>query len=392
MPSILPANCLELLQAMVAIPSVVPYHSKIVDSERNVGECVANVARGWGFVVNELPVAGHAPNVLVCHERAAGLPWLLFDSHLDTVGVEGMTVDPFVAAVRDGRVWGRGVVDTKGTGAAMLWALRQYANDESGHYNIAIAYTVAEEHVQSGARAMANEQLARLGIEPLGVVVGEPTGLHVVGASGGFLRWYITTRGKAFHSTRPDLGHNAVSDMARLITLIEEQYIDELSATNPLVGRGVAAITTCRGGIAMNIIPDHCVATLDRRLVPGEDAAADDTRLRQLCDDFAQQLGATIEVSEAEFAPPLAPADDLRLARHCQATLRKHDIAAEITGALYTSNANHYAAVGLPTVVLGPGDIAQAHQPDEWLELAELDRGVKAYLALMREPPLAHQT
>ncbi len=387
-----PTSCLELLQAMVAIPSVVPYHSKIADSEREVGEYVSSIARQWGFAVDELPVDGHAPNVLVRLELDGKLPWLLFDSHLDTVGVEGMTIDPFAAVVRDGRVWGRGVVDTKGTGAAMLCALKHFASEATADRNIAIAFTVAEEHVQTGARAMANQQLARLGIKPIGVIVGEPTGMNVVGASGGFLRWYITTRGKAFHSTRPDLGHNAVSDMARLIALVEEHYIDQLSATDPLVGRGVASFTTCRGGIAMNIIPDQCVATLDRRLVPGEDAAADDTRLRQLCDEFTQQLGATIEVSEAEFAPPLSPLDDLLFARHCQAILAVNDIKAEITGALYTSNANHYAAVGLPTVVLGPGDIAQAHQPDEWLELAELDRGVAAYLALMREPLPAHQS
>ncbi len=381
-----PQSCQELLTRMVAFDTVVAYHSGRPDPERKLSEYLAACATQWGFAVRELPVDGACPNLLVEHRVSDDLPWMMFDSHLDTVGTEGMVVPPFAAEVRDGRMYGRGTCDTKGTGAAMLWALRQYSAGNHQPNNIAILLSVGEEHVQIGARVFVDEHLALLDWRPDGVVVGEPTQMNVLAATGGFVRWKMSTQGQACHSSRPERGHNAIYDMARVITAIEQEYINHIQGTHPLIGKASAAITVVHGGKQVNVIPDWATITFDRRLVPGENGAAEVNLVRgvveQLCTQHAKM---SIEHHDFEAAPPMASVDGGALAERAIRALRTAGIESRILGELFTTNGNHFAAAGLPTIVVGPGDITQAHLPDEWIALAELDRGVTGYLAMMQD-------
>ena len=123
-----PNTCLELLRRMVAIDSINQHISKRLFPEAELAEMLEAVAEGWSLHTRRLPVDDHGRYVLlVTYERDANAPWLLFESHLDTVGIEGMTAEPFELHLIDGRLSGRGACDTKGSGAAMLWALREYA-------------------------------------------------------------------------------------------------------------------------------------------------------------------------------------------------------------------------------------------------------------------------
>src|SRR5690606_31565943 len=145
-------RCAELLLAMVRFDAVGPRTSGRSESERPLGEYLAQIAATWGFSYRWLPVPGCAPNLLIEHRVNPTGPWLLFDSHLDTVGVEGMTVDPFAATVCGERLYGRGTCDTKGTGAAMLWAMREYELSGRDGANVALLFSVGEEDQQIGAR------------------------------------------------------------------------------------------------------------------------------------------------------------------------------------------------------------------------------------------------
>ncbi|MEX2170498.1 MAG: M20/M25/M40 family metallo-hydrolase [Pirellulales bacterium] len=409
-----PNSCVELLAAMVGFDSVTPRTSGRAEAERPLAEYVFAVATAWGFHCRWLPVKGCAPNLLIEHTANPEAPWLLFDSHLDTVGIAGMTIDPFAATIRDGRLYGRGACDTKGTGAAMLWALREYARNVppppySGEglgegakqaspspqasaiggqraANVAILFSVGEEDQQIGARTFVDEHLPMLSWRPAAIVVGEPTRMQLVAGTNGFVRWQIRTRGRAAHSSAPSQGRNAISDMARVIAAIEDRYIAPLAIAHPLTGKAACCITRIHGGTQVNVVPETCAIDIDRRVAPGEDLATIVPAVDRLLGALrAADPELTITHEAVETAPPLDPEPNLPLAESCVATLRSVGIESLITGAPYTTNANHYGAAGLATIILGPGDIAQAHTAQEWIELEELRRGVKGYLATMND-------
>jgi len=386
MPIATPKSCLELLQRMVAFDTVVAYHSGRIDPEAELRDYLSELATAWGFAVRRLPVEGAGDNLLLEFRVAEDAPWLMFDSHMDTVGVEGMTIPPFAAEARDGRLYGRGTCDTKGSGAAMLFALKAYAQSTSKPNNVALLFSVGEEHVQIGARQFVAQHLPSLDWEPSGIVVGEPTHMNVLAATGGFVRWKIATHGKPYHSSQPDQGHNAIYDMARLITAVETEYLPGITAEHALIGKASAAITVVRGGKQVNVVPDHAELTFDRRLVPGEVADNEVAKVKSLLAKLADaHPNMKIEHHSFESAPPLAPVDEGRLATSAAEAIRTTGVESRISGELYTTNGNHFAAAGLPTIVAGPGDIAQAHTLDEWIAITELERGVAGYLAIMQK-------
>lgn len=378
-------SCGDLLARMVGFDTVVAYHSGRPDPERELASFLAEIASEWGLVVRELPIEGACHNLLIEHRISDDAPWLLFDSHMDTVGVEGMTIDPFAAEVRDGRMFGRGTCDTKGTGAAMLWALRKYANSNQQPNNVAILFTVGEEHVQLGARMFVEHHLELLDWRPGCIVAGEPTQMDVLAATGGFVRWQISTRGRACHSSRPERGHNAIYDMAHVITAIEEKYVAQVSAEDSIVGKASAAITVVRGGEQVNVIPERATMTFDRRLVPGEMADDEVERVRQVVNGACEaHPDMNVNHHDFESAPPMVAIDGGVRAKQTTVVLKEVDIESRVRGELFTTNGNHFSKSGIPTIVVGPGDIAQAHMPDESISLDELDLGVKGYLAIMQ--------
>ncbi|QDU57966.1 M20 family metallopeptidase [Aeoliella mucimassa] len=380
-----PQTCEELLARMIEFDTVVAYQSGREAPEKPLADYLAGLATEWGFRIRELPVDGAGPNLLIEHLVDEQAPWIMFDSHLDTVGTEGMSIPPFEPAIRDGRMYGRGACDTKGTGATMLWSLKQYAQSESQPNNIAVLLSVGEEHVQIGARAFVDQHLALLGWRPAAVVVGEPTRMNVLAATGGFIRWKMTTLGKACHSSQPDRGHNAIYDMARLITMLEDDYIAKIEATDPLVGRASAAGTVVSGGRQVNVIPSEATLTFDRRLVPGEIGETELTRVKELVAELiARRPGMQVDHHHFESAPPMAVVDGGAWSEAAVAALASVGITSKISGELFTTNGNHFAAAGIPTLVTGPGDIAQAHTVDEWIELEQIALGIKGYTALMQ--------
>ena len=390
-----PGSVAQLLAAMVRIPTVNSAVSGDAAAEAPLVQYNERLAQSLGFRTRRLPVAGRAPNLLVSFEVDTAGPWVLFESHMDTVSTAGMSIDPEGAQVRAGRLYGRGACDTKGSGAAMLWALGAYAQGRDRPNNVAILFTIDEEVQMSGVRSFIENDFPVLGFRPAGVIVGEPTGLRAITAHNGVVRWAIQTEGIAAHSSTPARGVSAISKMVKVVEAIESRYIPALDRAHPLTGRAQCSINLIRGGTQINIVPSQCRIELDRRIVPGEDPDAVLPHVQSILDDLrARDPDLKVKQELSFTAPPLAPpgsppGSGRLLGAAVQGVLRGLGLEDEPAGATYATDAGDLARLGVPVVVLGPGDIAQAHTHDEWIALDQLDQGVDVYRALMQSP-IAH--
>ncbi len=376
----LPPTCEALLANMVAFDTVNPHFGGALDGQSKLAEYLERIANAWGLQTRRCPVSEDSFNLLVTLPLIPHAPWLLFESHLDTVSVEGMTVPAFRVTEADSRLYGRGTCDTKGSGAAMLWALKSCASQPLRPLNAGVVFVVDEESAMSGAHAFASQELGRFdGL--IGIVVGEPTRLRPVVAHNGALRWRTLTRGVAAHSADPSKGRSAIRAMMNVIAALESKMIPLAVREFPLTGRAAASINVIRGGSAVNIVPDYCEILCDRRLVPGE-------TLAQVLAERDQALaGLAVENDQEYLAPPLPPENSMILHAWMQPAFSKQTLSHAAIGAPYATDASHYAAAGAQVVVLGPGDLAQAHTRDEYLDRHQLAQAVALYLELLRTPP-----
>jgi len=370
---------------MVGLESINSNITGKPDAELELARYLDQQATAMGFAAEKVPVSGQSFMPLITHRVDESAPWLLFESHLDTVTVEGMTVDPFAGKVENGRMYGRGACDTKASGAAMLWALRQYAAEPGGPNNIAILYSTDEEIGKTGVNAFVHKYLPTMPWRPVAVIVGEPTELHPVVAHNGAVRWSIHTRGVAAHSADLSKGRSAISMMTKVVDAIEGTYIANLDARHELTGKAQCSINKITGGVQDNIIPEHCEIRLDRRTVPGEDGHTVVPAVERVLDELRKaNPGLDVSQDDPYVDQPMDPSGGEALARAVQRVLQDMDMPAELEGAPYGTDACSFSPAAVPGVVIGPGDIAQAHTHDEWIELAQVDLAVKVYLNLMR--------
>lgn len=380
-------NVTDLTRELVAIPSINP--NSLPEGMTSPGE--AEMAARVKAIFQRLrathidtwePYPGR-PSVSAYLDFGAE-ETLIFDAHLDTVPVEGMTVDPFGGEVRDGRIYGRGACDVKGPMAAMLCAVERVrqAVDEGAkaRYNVLFAAVCDEEAGFGGVKSFVDRiEMARYA-KIAGVIVAEPTLLNAVAAHKGTARWSITTKGVAAHSSSPHLGVNAIYKMAPVIDRLE-QYAARLvqRPAHPSLGTPTLSIGTIHGGSAANIVPDSCVIQIDRRLVPGESPES-------VREDLLKSLGELeLTLSDPKVsAPAMETPDDHPLVKQAIAAGHSAGASSQVEHANYCTDASQYMQLGLPTVVYGPGSIAQAHTKDEWVAIEQLEIGVRAYEGLVR--------
>jgi acetylornithine deacetylase len=393
----------ELLQRMVQFDTVNVAISGREQPERELAHWLNEVAQAWAIETRWLAwtlteskrseIGGdplRAADQLLLTVRAGGgdaasASWLLFDSHLDTVAVEGMTIDPFAGRIEGDRLLGRGACDTKGTGAAMLWALKQYAASGDRPNNIALLFSTDEEFAMTGIASFIEHHIPSLGFRPAGVIVGEPTMTRPVIAHNGVVRWKVVTTGIAAHSAASYLGRSAIRMMHRVITAIEDDYIARLSADNFLTGGAVCTITTIHGGTQVNIVPDRCVIEIDRRLAPGETAEGATAALQRVL-EAVRGTDADMRIALEMFrdAPPLNPQASVAFLPIVQRVLEAHGMPGTAIGAPFATHAGDLAAAGLPALVFGPGEPYPAHTKDEYVSLKDIRKGAEVYLSLMR--------
>lgn len=366
-----PDDVIGLLQALIAIPSINPegQTDTTITGEQRIADYVSAYLRHLGATVTQDEVLPRRPNVIGRFPSAtAGKPRVLLAPHLDTVGIDGMTIDPFGGQLRDGRIHGRGASDTKGSMAAMLWALTELRHDLA---NLAVevhfAGLMAEETGQAGSRHFARQH----GADYAFAIAGEPTGRMVVHTHKGSNWCGLILRGLAAHGATPERGHNAIVDMARAIEWLDGPFrrrLAEVVPPDPVLGVSTINIGTCRGGFRTNVVPDHAEVWLDLRSIPALDSR-----------------GGPVELLRHELAAA-GIAAEVRLGANegrSLATDPRHPLVQQLAaagtgigGAPWFCDAANLAAVGVPAVAAGPGSIAQAHTADEWIAVDELQAGV----------------
>jgi acetylornithine deacetylase len=370
----------KLLAELIALPSVNPAflpprypHG----GEKTVADFLAAVAARAGLDVEFQKVLPGRSNLIArLRPQGAVQQTLLLAPHLDTVVADSTQ---FIPQRRRGRLYGRGACDTKGSVAAMLAAVFALAQEPSRPQatEIVFAGLVDEENAQAGSRA-----LAASGFQANLAIVGEPTQLQVITAHKGSLWLELTTRGVAAHGATPHLGKSAVHEMARIVDLLETDYRAQLRRRrHALLGTATVNVGTIAGGSQPNIVPDRCVIRVDRRLLPGETEAG----VRRELADLLRSKGLSATIDVAKLAPAVALETDpgLPLVRQFLRSIGQR----KTLGVDYFCDAAVLAAGGIPSVVFGPGNIAQAHTSDEWISLAELERGKNLLLRFLRTLP-----
>ncbi len=369
---------------MVRIDSVNPVASGRADAELELAEYLERVAGAWGLKTRRLAVAGRCHNLLVTVDPGNDRPWVLFDSHMDTVSVENMTIDPFGGVIEGDRLFGRGACDTKGTGAAMLWALRMYAERGERPNNVALLFSIDEEATMTGIRAFVNEQLPGLGFRPVAAIVGEPTWLRPVIAHNGIMRIRVETHGLAAHSAAPEMGRSAIDMMVKVINALQERYMPRARRLHDVTGWGACSITTIHGGGQVNIIPPYCEINMDRRLTPDESMEGEVAALEAVLEELrAGDRHLDVRMEVVHQVPMFPPEMSRLLLPIVEKVLAGHWLKDPPIGAPFGTHAGDLAKSGIPCVVLGPGDPTPAHTKDEWVSLDAIEQGVKVYADLM---------
>ncbi len=395
----MPAAALPLLRELIALPSVNPAFlpgREALTGERRVADFLAATADRAGLELKWQEVFPGRSNLLIHLTPAGGKASrrILLAPHMDTVGVDGEA--RFQPVLKAGRLHGRGACDTKGSIAAYLAAMLEVAasGPRPRETEIILTALVDEENNQSGSRALvkgtllssASPKSARRTADQRGfptfAIVGEPTLCKAVTAHKGDLWLRLTTHGKAAHGSKPHLGRNAIHAMARVIEELETHYAAALKGrTHPLLGHATVNVGTIVGGKQPNIVPDHCEITIDRRTLPSESDAAVFAEIKAIL----RRLHVDAELTDTKNAPCPALETDanlplVRALMRCAGQRRPQ-------GVHYFSDAAVLASGGIPSVLLGPGDIAQAHTADEWIEVAQLERATALLVKFLREQP-----
>ena len=371
-------NCArEVLCDLIALRTVNPMgrpYDGDLPIERPVIEYLEQLFAPYGVELCRRLCSPLHENLLVMIPGETDFPGTLLESHIDTVPADDWPERAFTPRFSDGRIFGRGACDDKGSLTAMALALVSLL--DAGKRPPQSAWFLAagdEEHAQTGIRQfLADERL------PIGrAIFGEPTNLIPVIQHKGTIRWDIVVKGRSAHTSQAELGHSAILNAMRVIdALAEHQSQLRTAHTSKLISGPSLTVTMIEGGRTRNMVPDRCQIAVDFRITPGMNPHSAVKDLFQRL----ERLGVSLTHSDFQcFAPALNIASDdpfvQNVAAICQRELQR-DIMP--TGAPYGSDAG-WMAEDIPTIVLGPGNIDQAHTVDEYIELQQVVNAAAIY-------------
>jgi acetylornithine deacetylase len=371
------SSVVSLLQDLVRIPSVNPDNTPGTD---HTGELqIALFLKTWleelGADVTLEEVRPNRPNLIARFAPVDGRPRILLGPHLDTVGVAGMTINPFAADIRDGRLWGRGACDTKGPMSAMLWGLLENRGHlASGQTAVDFVAFMSEESNQWGSKDFALRHAGDYRF----AIAAEPTSMQIVHVTKGSLWATLRATGKAAHSSQPERGENAILKLSRSLDVLDRVLTKKLAGyTHPVLGISTMNVGVIRGGSRPNIVPDSAEAVIDIRITPALAGAGGALRLLE---ETIRTEGVPLEISDPHENPPMETDGSHPMIRAMQDT----DPGCQLAGAPWFSDAAHLSNYGVPSICIGPGSIDQAHTVDEFIEIAALEKGAAFFSAFIR--------
>jgi putative selenium metabolism hydrolase len=375
---------IQICRDMVAQPSM-------PGEEGEVAEVVKHAAAELGF--DEISTDDFG-NVTALRRAGRSRGTVVFDGHIDTVPIGNRALwsyDPYGTSERDGKLYGRGVVDMKGAVAAMLVGLASVPRDELS-VDVVVSASVCEEAVEGWALGMVLDNF------PADVVViGESTGCELAIGQRGRGEILVETFGQAAHSSTPHLGVNSVKHMAKVIEALSSLE----PPTHPVLGVGVLEVTDVKSNPypGLSVIPEHCAATFDRRLLVGEDEASVLASIEQAL----EPLRASVPEIDARVSIPRSdvvtyPGTPLRAAKFAPAWLfdeghpvvhagleglRLAGLTPTIRTYSFCTNGSESAGRrGIPTLGFGPGSEAEAHRVDESVPVQQVIDAARGYAAL----------
>lgn len=357
------------LQTLVRTPS-------ITGDEAEVGKFVARFCESLGFEVQVVEAEPGRPNIIATWRGTEPGPTLLLNDHLDIVPpgpLEHWTYPPFNADIDNGRVYGRGTIDTKSGLTTILMAAKAARQLELPIRGELVLIFSCDEEV-GGGKGM--QHLANNGyVNADMAVVAEPTSMQVEIGTKGRLHLEITTRGTATHGARPWLGHNAIDDMADVIVELRSLAEEIQSDASSLFGNRSLCVGTIEGGVIPNMVPSKCIAGLDHRILPGDDPDAAESRIWDILEELTRRKsGFDASLERLLWWPGYAMNEDDPVVRLASDAFHK------VTGAPPTiagKDAGTDASwinvlAGVPVVMFSPGDGMQAMNADESVDIEDL--------------------
>jgi acetylornithine deacetylase len=364
-------DAVALTRALVQIDSRNPTLSPGSPGEIHAAQKLGEILDAWGFDVELSDSAPGRPN-LIARIGPTGSPAMMFAGHLDTVGVEGMSHDPFSADIRDGRIYGRGSCDMKSGVAAMcVAALRARDSVRDAQGQIIIAAVTDEEYESLGMRSLMEN-----GVRADCAVLTEPTRLAICPAHRGFVWSEIEFTGRAAHGSRHDLGIDAIRHAGLVLAELDVLDKGKLRETSHrLLGRGSLHASTIEGGIGWSTYPDRCLLKVERRTIPGEKEEDSLNELKSACERVRANnpdLTATVRLIAAQL--PSDVDENAPVVRSLASAIEEEGIPLSIEGMSAWTDAAVLNENGISAVCFGPGDIGLAHAAEEFVPVSDIER------------------
>ena len=364
-----------LLCSLIQFPSENP-----PGNEKAVALFIADVLRGEGIEVEIQEAVADRPNIIARLKGQQPGKRLILNGHSDVVPCgSGWSVDPFAAVIDGERIIGRGAADMKSGVAAMMYAAilikrRRYAF--SGE--IVLLFNVDEERINLGM-----EHFVAQGVEADYAIIGEPTSLEICVAHKGISRTRLTTHGTAGHAAKTRNPDSAIDKMAALLPGLLEECRRVKQKHHPLLGNASMLVTTINGGSAPNIVPQSCVIEIDRRVLPEERRNEINDSLQIALAESGLKPQQDYSLDNYLFIPASAIEESHPLVEAAFQAVDALTGAAKKTIFDATCEAPFFS-VGcqIPTIILGPGDLAQAHVKDEYVKIEELHQAAQIYTTL----------
>lgn len=371
------AFVLDLLKDLVATNSVNPTVGRGPGESALSNVIFDRLTAIGGLDVRKQPVSDGRSNVIAILRGSGSGRSLLLNGHMDTVGVDGMTIEPFKPFVENGELHGRGACDMKGALAAMIGAVRSLVDSGSKlHGDLIFSAVVDEEYRSVGIRKLVEEYRADAAI------VGEPSEMSVATAHKGFVWIEIEIKGKAAHGSVPEKGIDAIVQAAKVVSKLKNLQERLGTRVHPLLGTAKIHTSTISGGTDWSIIPERCVLRVERRTLPGESATSVISEIQEILQAIQHEDTNFNATARSPYhMPPLETNSNEQIVQLLQQTLLEAaGKAAPLVGLPYwTDGALLAKLVSIPTCIFGPGNIGVAHSADEYISVEDVLSSVEIY-------------